>query len=233
MDNESLLEFNFWTAFADLMLALVLVLCVLLFVIIVVISVGTVDLQKVKTNQNFMVDSIAQKYGVKPHQIKENTFGISTMKDSNYDIQIQNDLNSQRITFSDKLLFLPDRTEINSNGQAVIDAVGSILKSQLSSIKEIQVQGHADTLKSNRFKSNTDLAAQRAISVLEYLQDKDKVGIDPSIYLMSATSFGEFKPVQRTSESTDYNRDKIDQANADEPLRSRNRRIELVLIYRR
>jgi len=232
MENESLLEFNFWTAFADLMLALVLVLCVLLFVIIVVISVGTVDLQKVKTNQKFMVDSIAQKYGVTPHQVKDNTFGISTTKDSTYDIQIQNDLNSQRITFSDKLLFLPDRTEINPNGQAVIDAVGSILKSQLTSIKEIQVQGHADTLKSGRFKSNTDLAAQRAISVLEYLQNKDKVGIDPSIYLMSATSFGEFKPVQR-NESIDYNQNKIAQDNYDESLRSRNRRIELVLIYRR
>ncbi len=233
MDNESFLEFNLWTAFADLMLALVLVLCVLFFVVIVAISAGTEDIQKIKTNQQFMIDSIAKKYGVVPSIIGENTYGISTTNNSNYDVQIQNELNFQRITFSDKLLFLPDQTEINSNGQAVLDAVGEILKNQLSAIKEIQIQGHADTLKSNKFKSNTQLAASRAIAVLEYLQDKNKVGIDPSTHLMSATSFGEFKPVQRNSETVEYDWDKITQDNADEILRSRNRRIELVLIYQR
>ncbi|MEO7674367.1 MAG: hypothetical protein ABIU09_09870 [Pyrinomonadaceae bacterium] len=50
---------------------------------------------------------------------------------------------------------------------------------------------------------------------------------------MSATTFGEFKSVQRGRKGTDYNLDKILSDNADETLRGFNRRIEVVLIYKR
>ncbi len=231
MENESSFDFNFWTAFADLMLSFILVLCMLLFVNVVVDKIGRINLTQVENNQKTVINSIAEKYGTTPIPLeKENTFGISTDKSKNYDIKIQNDLNIQRITFADKLLFLPDGTEINLNGQKVLDIVGDIIRNQLPLIKEIQIQGHADTLNSKRFRSNTVLASERAISVLEYLQKK---GIDPASNLMSATSFGEFKPVQRIDNEGEYNSDLLKEHNIDENLRSQNRRIELVLIYRR
>lgn len=231
IDNDNSLDFNFWAAFADLMLSLVLVLCLLLFLVTAVIKLGSVNLETVKTNQKLMVDSIAQKYKSMPKPLGADIFGISTTNTQIYDIQIQNDLKSQRITFSDKLLFRPDEIIINPDGQIVIDTVGNILRTQLPLIEEIQIQGHADTLRSGRFRTNTELAALRAIAVFEYLQNK--VGIDPAVNLMSATTFGEYKSVQRGTGVSTYSREKLAADNDDESDRSRNRRIELVVIYKR
>ena len=232
MENDNSFDFNFWASFADIMLSLVLILCLLLFMVAAVISIGKINLKQVEENQQNMANSIAKAYNVKPIQREKDIVGISFTGNNIDDIRIQNDLNSQRITFSDKLLFSPDRIEINPTGQEVLEVVGKTLLSQLPTIKEIQIQGHADTKKSSRFRSNTELAAMRAISVFQFLQEK--VEINPNKTLMSATSFGEFKSVQRgENESANYNEEKLDFDNIDENSRSRNRRIEIVLIYRR
>lgn len=238
MLEDNSLDFNFWASFADLMLALVLVLSLLLFIVVAVISFNTVNLKQVEDNQSIMVSSIAEKYKTEPaplkkdDQLKRYLWGISTTNSTNYDIKVQNELNVQRITFFDKLLFRPDETVINPNGQEVLNIVGEIITSQLHLIKEIQIQGHADTKKSGKFRTNTELAAMRAIAVFEFLQKN--VGIDPNKKLMSVTSFGEFKSVQRgENEEADYSFDKLISDNADENLRSYNRRIEIVLIYQR
>lgn len=238
MQDDNSLEFNFWTSFADLMLALVLVLSLLLFIVVAVISFNTVNLKQVEDNQSKMVNSIAESYKTKPvllksdDQLKRYLYGISTTNTNAHDIKVQNELNVQRITFSDKLLFRPDETVINASGQEVLSVVGKILTSQLQLIKEIQIEGHADIQRSGRFRTNTELAAMRAIAVFEYLQKN--VGIDPNEKLMSVTSFGEFKSVQRgENEEADYSSNQLIADNADENLRSFNRRIEIVLIYRR
>ncbi|HYP42433.1 MAG TPA: OmpA family protein [Candidatus Nitrosocosmicus sp.] len=232
MEDDSSFDFNFWTSFADIMLSLVLVLCLLLFMVAAVISVGKVNLKQIEDNQQNMINSIADAYHVKPKPRDKDLFGISFDRNNVDDITIKNDLNSQTITFSDKLLFSPDKTEINPAGQEVLKVVGKTIFAQRHSIKEIQIQGHADTKKSSRFSTNTELAAMRAISVFQFLQDK--VGIDPNENLMSATSFGEFKSVQRgTDDKSVYNQERLLVDNGDEHFRSRNRRIELVLIYRR
>ncbi len=231
MQDEGSFEFNVWTGFADLMLALVLILSLLLFLVVAAISLGSVNLKHVENNQRKMADSIAARFATAPDPLPEGGFGISTTKNSVHDIKIEDDLSTQRITFSDKLLFRPDGTEINQSGRAVLDTVGGTLKEQLPLIKEIQIQGHADTFRSGKFRSNIELAAMRAIAVFDYLQNT--VGIDPAANLMSATTFGEFKSVQRGRTGADYNLDKILSDNADETLRGFNRRIEVVLIYKR
>lgn len=232
MENDSSFDFNFWAAFADIMLSVVLVLCLLLFMFAAVISFGKVNLKRVEENQQSMINSIAKAYNVKPIPRGKDISGISFTGNTVDDIRVQNDLSFQRITFSDKLLFSPDKTEINPIGQDVLAIVGKTLTSQLPTIKEIQIQGHADTKKSGRFRTNTELAAMRAISVYQFLQEK--VGIDPNQYLMSATSFGEFKSVQRgNNDKLVYDREKLLLDNDNEELRSHNRRIEIVLIYRR
>ena len=231
MDSENSFDFNVWTSFADLMLALVLVLCLLLFLVTVAISLGTVNLKEVEINQQKMVESIAQRFNAVPEKLPGGDFGISTVHNSVNDIRIHDDLNSQTITFRDKLLFRPDETTVNQSGQTVLDTVGATVKAQLPMIKEIQIQGHADTMRSAKFHSNAELAAMRAIAVFEYLQNK--VGIDPASNLMSATTFGEFKSVQRNSESANYGLNRLMMDNVNETLRGLNRRIEVVLIYRR
>jgi chemotaxis protein MotB len=74
----------------------------------------------------------------------------------------------------------------------------------------MRVDGHTDKRPvSGQFKSNWELSAARAISVVQYLVSK---GVPPQ-HLMAA-GFGEFQP--------------IDTGDSEEALR-RNRRIELKL----
>lgn len=232
MVDDSTFEFNVWTGFTDLMLALVLVLALLLFLMTASISLGSVNLNQVEANQRNMVDSIARQYNVTPQQLPSGEFGISTNKESAFDIRIQNDLNSQRITFSDKLLFRPDDIVVNENGQRVLRTVGATIKSQLPMVKEIQIEGHADTQRSGRFPTNIQLAAMRSIAVFQFFQND--IGIDPAAHLMSATTFGEFKSVQRgVGGAAEYDMNKLTADNDSESARSLNRRIEITLIYRR
>jgi flagellar motor protein MotB len=230
MQDDDLVTFNFWPSFADMMLALVLVLCLVLFLISVTIAVGTVNLREVETNQSSLVKAIARDYKVEPRKFSDDSYGISFRGQSEPDIKIHNDLNLQRITFSDRVLFEPDHTEIKPEGEEVLRVVGTKLREQLHLIREIQIQGHADTVPSKRFASNVELAANRAIAVFEFL--RTRVGIQPAEHLMSVTSFGEYKSVQRKDDSS-YTHDKLLADNLNDELKRRNRRIELVLIYQR
>jgi flagellar motor protein MotB len=229
MDEDSILDFNFWPSFSDLMLALVLVLCLVLFLVLTLISAGTVNLDQVKNNQRSMINQIAKTYNVEAQVIDDRTFGISSDGTDRYDIRIENDLNRQRITFSHNVLFQKDKTDINEKGQQILTVVGQKLQTQLGSIKEIQIQGHADTNPTS-YVLNTRLAAERAISVFEFF--RKTVGIDPSQHLLSATSFGEYRPVGRSEGDSSFNWEKVLSENATDSQRSQNRRIELVLIYR-
>ena len=231
MQDDELLSFNFWPSFADMMLALVLVLCLVLFLVSASIAVGTVNLREVEANQLSMINFIALDYKVNPRKLADDTYGIYFHENKDPDIQIHNDLNSQRITFSDKVLFEPDHTDLKPEGEQVLRVVGTRLKDQLVLIREIQIQGHADTIPSKRYDSNVELAANRAIAVFGFLQSK--VGINPAEHLMSVTSFGEYKSIQRSEFDTEYSIDKLLADNQDDAHRRRNRRIELVLIYRR
>lgn len=230
MDEETVLDFNFWPSFADLMLALVLILVLVLFLTTAVITFGKIDFTRVHKNQVDMIHAIAQKYGSEPRKLDQigRVWGISSDNSDKYDIEIENDLNQQRITFSDKVLFQPDEVEINQKGQEVLTAVGQNLRNQLVFFKEIQIRGHADT-NPTRYKLNMRLAAERAIAVFEFF--RTKVGIDPSENLMSATSFGEFSPVQRVQSTGGYNRTRMVEDNSTPEQKSKNRRIELLLSY--
>jgi len=231
-EGEELIDFNFWPSFADMMLALVLVLCLTLFLVAAVMAVGTVNLKEVEANEMSMINSIADDYEVKPVSLPgtDKAYGIYVTGSKEPDLEVHNDLSEQRITFSDKILFEPDDTKIKPAGEEVLRIVGARLRAQLGLIREIQIQGHADTVPSGHYSSNVELAAKRAISVFAFLQDK--VGIKPAEHLMSVTSFGEYKSVQRKAEA-EYNMEKLHADNNSDEFRRRNRRIELVLIYRR
>ena len=48
---------------------------------------------------------------------------------------------------------------------------------------------------------------------------------------MSATSFGEFKPVSRLDTDMTYDQSRLTKDNSTKNLKDRNRRIELLLFY--
>ena len=68
--SSSLVSFNFWPSFADMMLVIVFVLVLILFVVLVVITAGSVNLQQVQESQKTIIDTIALAYETKPEKEK-------------------------------------------------------------------------------------------------------------------------------------------------------------------
>jgi chemotaxis protein MotB len=125
-----------------------------------------------------------------------------------------------RFVFQSELFFDSGTASLRPEGTAELDKVASaVLDLQKQIPAEInwvlRVDGHTDTRPlgaSSQFKSNWELSAARAISVVQYLISK---GIPPQ--RLVAAGFGEFQP--------------IDPGTTDEAF-NRNRRIELKLTER-
>ncbi|NTV14425.1 MAG: OmpA family protein [Desulfobulbaceae bacterium] len=116
------------------------------------------------------------------------------------------------VNLIDAILFDSGRAEIKAQGLLVLQKVVDILKEV--SGKTIRIEGHTDNVPiggglAQKYPSNWELAAARAVNVARFLQDH---GIDP--HSLNAVAHGEYKPVA---------------ANDTEPGRARNRRIEIVL----
>jgi len=128
------------------------------------------------------------------------------------DIRIVGD----RFVFQSEVFFdsgsaalLPDgRTELDQLATAIIDLEKKI-PSEIPWV--LRVDGHTDVrpINSPQFKSNWDLSAARAISVVQYLISR---GVSPQ--RLVAAGFGEFQPLDTGSTEDAY---------------KRNRRIELKL----
>lgn len=234
--EEETLDFNFWPSFADLMLILVLILVITVFAVIAVISVemieaGTDDLRHVREKQWEMIQAIAREYGVEPKE-RQGRFVIPIeLEDGGAtEIAVQNEPTIQRFSFKDRILFEPDEYLLKQAGMETLLIVGNEIKRNLAHIQEIQIQGHADPDPPAWMPSNLHLAANRAIEVFNFFQEQVK--IDPASQLMSATSFGEFKPVQRSDQDSAYDADELQKHNETKELKAQNRRIEILLFYR-
>ena len=237
--EENTLDFNFWPSFSDLMLTLVLILVIVVFAVIAAFSIGepdppsegTVDLTDVEEKQLAMIHAIAAQYGAEAKERETNSFEIRIpLENGGYTrISIQNEPTLQRYSFSDRILFEPDEYYLNKDGKETLFTVGRQIKSNLNSISEIQIQGHADPDPPAFVPSNLHLAALRAIEVYTFLQEQ--IHIDPARHLMSATSFGEYKPVRRGDRT--YTPEKLEEDNRNDALKAQNRRIEILLFYRR
>jgi chemotaxis protein MotB len=117
------------------------------------------------------------------------------------------------VNMVDAILFDSGRAEIKPEGLVVLGKVIEILKSVDD--KAIRIEGHTDGIPisgslTQRYPTNWELSAARAINVARYLQ---KQAINPAH--LSAAGFGEFKPVAD---------------NATLEGRAKNRRIEIVLV---
>ncbi len=253
--EDNTLDFNFWPSFSDLMLTLVLILVIVVFAVIAAFSIGTEDLRtelteakekmakveeeqkeiaeaiaEVKKKQKKIIEAIAKAYGTRYEKVKSNSFKIRLEDDGGTEILIRNEATLQRYSFSDRILFEPDRYDLNEKGKKTLQIVGRQIKNNLKNISEIQIQGHADPDPPAFVPSNLHLGALRAIEVYNFLQKT--IRIDPARHLMSATSFGEYKPVQRSVQDSTYTPRKLTQHNHTRDLKAKNRRMEILLFYR-
>ena len=115
-----------------------------------------------------------------------------------------------RITLAASTLFPSGSAKLRSSSLKSIDKIAEILK---KSPKRLVIEGHTDNqpLQGGLFETNWELAAARASQVLRYLVKVH--GFDPS--RVAAISYGEFKPID---------------SNDTEEGRSRNRRVELLIV---
>ena len=130
------------------------------------------------------------------------------------DIRIVGD----RFVLQSEIFFDTGRADLKPEGRAELDKVAAAIVELESQIPAeipwtLRVDGHTDVRPIiGQFKSNWDLSAGRAISVVQYLAGK---GVKPS--RLVAAGFGEFQP--------------IDSGTTEDAYR-RNRRIEFKLTER-
>jgi chemotaxis protein MotB len=130
------------------------------------------------------------------------------------DIRIVGD----RFVLQSEIFFDTGRADLKSEGRAELDKVAAAIVELESQIPTeipwiLRVDGHTDVRPIiGQFKSNWDLSAERAISVVQYMVGK---GVKPS--RLVAAGFGEFQP--------------IDTGTTEDAFR-RNRRIEFKLTER-
>lgn len=118
------------------------------------------------------------------------------------------------ITMANDILFDSGKAKLKSESHSVLKKVASVIKEKLPD-SNIGVEGHTDNvpIKYSGWKSNWELSAARATSVLHYLIDK--CGLKPEN--LSAIGYGEYKPI-------DTNDTKVG--------RAKNRRVEIVILPR-
>ncbi len=228
LDDSSNLDFNFWPSFADSMLAVVFILVVIL---VFVAQQGLTGLSDIRESQGIVVESIVARYDGTLDTLQQSPTESEYVirNDGEPEVTIAQDVQLQRITFSGNVLFSQNDYRLTRRGEKVLQNVGESIQPQLSRIRQIQIEGHTDLFPTDQYPGgNLELGARRARSVFRFLEQQ--VGIDPVQHLMSTTSYGPYRPAGR-SEETDYNEDKLWEANNSEEERRRNRRIELLLFY--
>jgi chemotaxis protein MotB len=108
-------------------------------------------------------------------------------------VQVKQLQNRLEVTMVNSILFPEGGWELHPQGRAQLNKVLPAL--QGLSGKQIVIQGFTDNLPierplSDRFPTNWDLAAGRAVSVVRYFEEQ---GLDPN--QLSAVSFGKYHPV--------------------------------------
>ena len=108
------------------------------------------------------------------------------------------------------VLFASGSATLGQEGRAVVGQVGGVLADFED--RRFQVEGHTDNvpIATERFPSNWELSSARSLAVVKLLAQQ---GVAPEN--LSGAAYGEFQPIA---------------PNDDRTSRSRNRRIEIVML---
>lgn len=116
------------------------------------------------------------------------------------------------ITFVADVLFDSGKAKIRPEASPILDKVALVLKENVPHLN-VGIEGHTDNepIKYSGWRSNWELSAARALSVLHYLIDEQEISPDR----LSAIGFGEYRPVA---------------SNDTKDGRQLNRRVEIVIL---
>jgi flagellar motor protein MotB len=208
---------------------------VLVFFLLLMASISDkVDTRQAETGQRQLAESsLFAAKGFTKRAASDGSY-VEWLERLSVAIKFETDKNDpflQHITFAESVLFDTNSADLNEEGEKVLRLVGEGINREANEIEEIQIHGHADLRQvRGHFEDNLALASARANAVFRFLESE--VGTDPVAHLMSATSFGEFDPVGREP-GEQYTKSDLQADNADESKMRRNRRIEMLLFYKR
>jgi flagellar motor protein MotB len=201
---------NYWRAFTDAALTMLLLLVLFIFVQFLANS-RVLGRLLVEVRQRQVAAELEQALGDKRDRMT-----------------IVTDGNLQRLRFSDAILFDSGEAELKPTGREVLGLVAAPLIARAEWVSEIQIEGHTDPLAiRGRFKSNWELSSARATSVVTFLQSEG--GIDPERHPLSATGRSQYVPVVPAQQSPP-NRSP-GELESLKKLYEPNRRVEIVLFY--
>ena len=115
------------------------------------------------------------------------------------------------ITFVAEVLFNSGKAKLRKDSLPILDKVVEVLKETVP-VNKVGIEGHTDNepIKHSRWKSNWELSAQRALSVVHHLERRGIVS-----GRLSAIGYGEYQPVA---------------SNDTVEGRQLNRRVEIVIL---
>ncbi|MBI5149288.1 MAG: OmpA family protein [Candidatus Omnitrophica bacterium] len=116
------------------------------------------------------------------------------------------------ITFVAEVLFDSGKAELKPSSLEKLDKIAGVLNTTVKDLS-VGIEGHTDDIpiKYSGWKSNWELSATRALSVVHYFTGTS--GVDPN--RLSATGYGEYRPVAE---------------NTTAEGRQKNRRVEIVIL---
>jgi hypothetical protein len=124
--GEEVLDFNFWPAFADLMLSLVLIL---VFFYVAIVATGMINMRSIRESQMRLINDISEATGKEKRETAlPDTYMIGK------DIIVKNEPTVQKISFADNILFDVNRHDLKDQGRAALRSVGAIIVKNLASI---------------------------------------------------------------------------------------------------
>lgn len=116
------------------------------------------------------------------------------------------------VTFVAEVLFDSGKAQLRSESTEKLAKVARVLNTTVQDL-DVGIEGHTDNvpIKYSGWKSNWELSAHRALSVVHFLIDDQQVNPDR----LAAIGYGEYHPVA---------------ANDDVEGRQKNRRVEIVIL---
>ena len=134
---------------------------------------------------------------------KENDMALVDPK--NDDIQVEKTDRGIEYTILGSILFDPGSSTLSASGSKILDELATSLKASYPG-HELSIEGHTDDqpIKESGWRSNWELGAARALTVLHYMRANYGFQGD----LMSATTYSEFRPVVGNEDSGKRNKNR-------------------------
>ena len=128
----------------------------------------------------------------------------------NYDVDFDASAGTITVTLPNTILFRSGSATLKTAKNKDLDHIQSVIKSKYRG-RQIDIVGHTDSdpIKKSKWKDNWELSAQRALSVVRYLEKRGMSGNS-----IRAVGCGEARPVA---------------SNAKASGKSKNRRVEIVV----